>query len=460
MKCRYSFVLLAMVLAACARPEPDVDRGADPGAGQAVPAQDLMREVTRIVAEHRGGEDLWPGFDPLSVPLATYDGERTFLFGHPSPPRGFVEVPDVGLDAHVLDGRHEAVVANTSTEIGGVPTATVLLDARPPGRSTDLAALAIHEMFHVHQRARHPGWVANEADLFVYPTDSGELLSMRRLETEALGLALASETAADGLCWTRLALSLRQDRYARMAPAFAAYERGTELNEGLATYIQLRAAGRDTVAWPPSGFGPGDVRRRAYSTGAAIGLLLDRFAPDWKAALAARDEQTLDGMLAAAAGPGEACAFDETAAAGVRDQAQADVDALRDERARRSAEFEERPGWRVVVEVVRGEMLMPQAFDPLNVEPLGPGRILHTRMLRLGNGAGALDVLDASAVTEGAGAHPLFQGVRRVMLTGLAEPQVVRTDGRVSVLAPGLRMEFDGASVVQDDATVTVRLGD
>lgn len=68
-------------------------------------------------------------------------------------------------------------------------------------------------------------------------------------------------------------------------------------------------------------------------------------------------------------------------------------------------------------------------------------------------------MLNAEALTEGARTHPLFQGIRRVVLTGLAEPEVSEADGKVIVRAPGLTMEFKGASVTRSSEVVTVRVG-
>jgi hypothetical protein len=420
----------------------------------------LEQGVRRLAGPGESAEALWPGFDPLAIPLAVYDGERTFLFRHPAPPGGFIPVPEAGPAAWACPGRHEAVTANTSAELGGVATATILLNREQPGRScTDLAAIAIHEAFHVFQRARHPGWMGNEADLFTYPSESDRLLALRRLESEALRRALAAGSADSAACWARQALALRGERCARLDSVFVAYERGTELNEGLATYVELRAAGRRPVDLPPGEFAPGAVRQRAYWTGSALAVLLDRFTPGWPAALEADDRQTLDAALAAALGEGKACAFGEDALADATRTAQADIATLAAERARRLAAFEDRPGWRVVVEAAGGGLLWPQGFDPLNVERLGAERVLHTRFLRLGNGSGQLEVLDAEALTEGAGSHPLFQGVRRVELTGLAEPELGKADGKVTVRARGLDLEFKGARATQSGETITVRLG-
>lgn len=424
-------------------------------------ARALEQAVGGVAASHTGDAALWPGFDPLAVPLAVYDGERTVLFRHPAPPPEFVTDPEAP-GASVFDGRHEAVTANSSAEIGGVPTATVLLDGsdRAPA---DLAPLAVHEAFHVFQRERHPSWAGNEADLFVYPDDDPDLLALRRLETEALRRALGHDALDRAACWTRSALALRAERTARLDSASVAYERGTELNEGLATYVENRAARRPLAALPPAEFGPADVRRRAYAVGLALAVLLDRFAPGWPLAFEADDRQTLDGALGRAVGPGAACAFGAAEIAGAGRHAEADVASLTAARAEREAAFEARPGWRVVVEAAAGTPLWPQGFDPINVERVGPGRVLHARFLRLGNAAGEIEALDGAtadveALTGGAGPHPLFNSVVRVEVAGLGEPEVSEAYGTVTVAAPGVRATFRGASVTRAGAVLTIRL--
>ncbi|MDH5821848.1 hypothetical protein QFW77_02410 [Luteimonas sp. RD2P54] len=465
-------VLLLLPLVAamlgCERPPPvsadaagTSDEAAAPGRARQRPfaAVDLEREVARLAAQH-GEDGLWPGFDPLAVPLAVYDGERTFLFRHPSPPDGFAPVPGHGPGVHASEGRHEAVAANTSVELGGAATATMLLDRPAPDRNPiELAAVAIHEAFHAHQRAHHQDWVANEADLFAYPTGSAELLALQRLEAAALREALAADADDAAACWARHALALRAERHAAIEPAFAAYERGTELNEGLATYIEMRAAGRAAQTLPAA-FGPADVRRRAYTSGASLALLLDRLQPDWRATLADAEAPSLHAALAAALGPGQTCRFGDERFAAAHARAEEDVAELAAERTRRLAVFHTEPGWRVVVEAARDDRLLwPQGFDPLNVEPLDGQRALHTRFVRLGNDSGRLEVMDETALTEGAGAHPLFEGVRRVTLTGLAEPHIRQDGGGVALRAPGLALEFEDAVIQREKGTVTIRLG-
>jgi hypothetical protein len=445
---------LLLVLGACASYRAAQERD------RALAVEAEVQRVARRVP-------LWPGFEPLTIPLALFTGEATWLFRHPAPPGGFTPLRGRS-DGYGYAGRHPAVTANSSTDIGGTMTATLLADG-PRARQSrrDLAAAALHEAFHVFQRRRHPGWQGNEADLPLYPVDDARLLADRRLESEALRRALDSRDSALARCWTRVALARRRARFAAVDSAFAAYERGTELNEGLAAYVQLRAAGRSRVTLPPEGFAAADVRNRIYRIGPALALLLDRFFPGWAEALEANDRQTLDGLLASAVGRPESgasapCGFTaaETEAAGSR--AAADAAAVVGERAARRRAFAERPGWRVIVEAAAGSPLWPQGFDPLNLESV-EGGLLHARFIRLGNAAGRVEVLDGEGadletLTEAAGAHPLFNGVRRVEIAGLARPEVRREDGRVIVRAPGLTAELTAAEMHERAQEVRVVL--
>ena len=403
-------------------------------------APDIEREVQRIA----GSRPLWPGFEPLGIPLAIYDGQRTYLFRHPAPPEGF---------SPVYEGRHPAVNANTSQDIGGVSTATLMADR--PGTPAELAAVALHEAFHVFQRRKHPGWQANEADLLVYPVDDAKLLARRRLESEALRQALADPKAAG--CWARQFLAFRRERFAAIDPAFAAYERGTELNEGLAQYIQLQAAGR-TPEIPAEEFAAAEVRHRAYTIGPAIAFLLDRLRPGWQAALEANDKQHLEDLLAGI--DGEGCAFTPAEIERFERVAREDTAAIRMGRTERRKAFDNRPGWRVVIKAAEGKPLWPQGFDPLNVH-LVDGGLLHTRFLKLGNDAGKIEAIDSEgtdleALTEGIGPHPLFNGVRRAVIGGLPKAEIKSEGGTVEIRAPGFSLRLENARVEVRTNEVTV----
>lgn len=400
---------------------------------------------------------LWPGFDPLKIPLAVYDGETTWLFRHPSPPPGFVSLSSQ-QGAYAKPGRLDAIVANSSAEIGGVNTGTLIVDPSVQRRPDEWAAIAVHEAFHVFQRARHPGWIGNEADLFVYPVDNPPLLSLRRLETSAFQQALATEDRESSACWARLALNLRNRRYAAMDAPFAAYERGTELNEGLAAYVQMQAQGQFAIDWPPSEYPPAQVRQRAYALGAALAMLLDRFAPDWRNGFEANDKQTLDGALTRALGPGRVCVFEPAVQAEEEQTAARDIADLQQERKRALEQFEVKRGWRVIVDAAEGAPLWPQGFDPLNVVRVDDKRVLHTRFVKLGNDGGQVEVMGQTSLSDGIGTHPLFNGLKTLQVTGLPPPIVQQTDGGVTVTADGLALSFKKATATISGETVRIRV--
>jgi len=426
-------------------------------------AHAVAREVERLATR-----PYWPGYDPAAIPLAVFDGRETLLFRHPSPPEGFRSFVGGSPAAHVFEGRHPAVTSNSSAEIGGVATATVLADgARAAIPARTLAAVAIHEAFHVFQRARHPAWSGNEGDLLLYPVDDARLLALRRMETEAWRRALAGHDRAAAACWAKAALGARRERFGGMDSAFVQYERLTELNEGLAAYVQLLA--RDTaLAFPAGEFAATDVRGRVYVVGPALALLLDRFAPGWKERLEAHDTQALDGMLAAALPAGAAsgsrsCGLDAGERAAIERLARADTAAVIAGRIAKRREFDDRAGWRLVVRAAPGRPLWPQGFDPLNVDRV-EGGLLHSRFLRLGNDAGEISAIDESdadleALTVAAGRHPLFNGIREVVIAGIPHPDVVIERDSVRLRAPGLMLRFSGAAVRQLGKTLTIELG-
>lgn len=403
----------------------------------------VVAEVDRLAVR-----DLWPGFDPRTVPVAIYDGTNTYLFRHPSPPVEFRPLPDQpGVRA--FTGRYPGVVANTSSEIGGVKTATVS-DLRP-----NAAPLLVHEMFHVFQRTHHPKWSANEADLFLYPITDAAVAASLRAEEEALKRALAGK-GTRSRCWARAALAERQERFARITASSAAYERATELNEGLAAYVEHRAAVTpDARLTPSKPFAPNELRKRAYTTGAVLGRLLDRFSPRWRSEL---DTQSLDELLAAALAKDRPCSFIAAERAVFERDATSAVAAIGSERAAHRASFLAAPGWTLEF-VVAAELLGMQGFDPLNVELVTPAEILHSRFVRFGNASGTVEVLGRAALSESAGAHPLFAGIRKLVLTGFAtEPRVEEKDGAVTIGADGVKATFRNATVERTGSRIVVKV--
>lgn len=424
----------------------------------------VIQTFRRVAAQN-----LWPGFEPATTPVEFFDGTSTYLFNHPSPPDGFHAVAGQ-LNVYVYPGQHETVRANTGTLVNGVPTATADLSNQTSSADV-LAALLVHETFHVFQAKRYPKWTSNEVDLFTYPVDDPELLAERRLESIALVRALgAKESGAkekdrkDAICWISTALALRSKRFAALPATAAMYERGVELREGLAQYVQFKS-----ISKPPAlsaeDFPPGhaDVRQRAYASGQALALLLDRVDSGWKSGLGGDPPVSLDELLAGHLREMKGIAdcdlianftAEETQSARVR--AQRDIAGFTAGLSRRKQEFLSAAGVRL--EIIAGkEPLWPQAFDPWNVVIFSGKEVLHTRWLKLGNGSGSIEVLERSGLTEAAGAHPLFNGVQKLIVTGLADPKVSQSDGKVILEARGVKASFVG-SVEREANLVRIQL--
>lgn len=404
------------------------------------------------------GQALWPGFAPATIPLAVYDGKDTWFFGHPHPPASCRADP-AWPAACVHPGRHEALVANTSLDLGGVTTATLILSPERP--LPVQAAVALHEAFHAFQAKAYPGWRANEAHLFVYPVEDAEALALRRLEDEALRRALrASEPEQTG-CWAAAGLAVRRTRFGRLPAAAVGYERGTELKEGLAQYVEDRARGGDPASrWPADGFGAEAVRQRAYASGQTIATLLDRIDPGWRERLDAEGQTPLDVLLERALAPAraKACALSAEDETQSRTAAAEEVAALVERRREALRAFEAQPGAGLEI-VAAGEPLWPQGFDPINVQGVAPLQVLHRRYLKLGNASGAVQVLGPASLTRGVGPHPLFAGVSALRVTGLKAAPVVAQEGdAVTIRADGVEGRFSGAAVEREDGLVRVRL--
>jgi hypothetical protein len=285
----------------------------------------------------------------------------------------------------------------------------------------------------------------------------------------------------DAACHARLALDTRRERFARLGAGAAGYERALELNEGLARYVEARSINARESGLTANEFAAEELRTRGYATGHALALLLERFAPaTWAMRLEAGEPLSLDELLAAAL-PAHAaaalptdraltaataastrsasCALPESFKSAARARAGVETGKLVAERESLRREFAAQAGWKIVVRAAESAPLWPQDFDPSNVHRLGAADVLHTRHLKLGNDAGAIESFHKQMLTSGAGAHPLFNGVRQLTLAGLAAEPVVREgEGRLSIEAEGIKAEFRGARLERAGQTLTINL--
>lgn len=453
-----------LAVAACADVQPESE---DPAGAAAAGADSLALpppSAASVVEAMRGTstEGLWPGFSASSIPVALFDGERTFLVGHPAPPEEFEEVPEL-QGAVAFPGRHPAVRGNMPTEIGGERVAAVLLDELPGVTAERAAAIVTHERFHVYQLGRHPEWTVDELARFQYPMTDVQQLFDRRLETLALARSIRASTSQQSECWLRTALILRAKRMGQLPAPVAAYERGMERQEGLARYVERRAAGIETpVDLAPEGYPPENVRGRAYMTGEALALMLDRYASGWKDVVEnAEEPPALDSLLTVALldRPETSCGFSAVERGEILARATDAISVTRSQRESVLRMFEGQTGWRVRI-VAEGAPLWPQSFDPMSVTRVGSARLVHERMLRAGNALGSVDVFDRRALSTGYLDDPLGSGIREVLVTGLAERPAVTVEegGAARITAPGVDASFSSARVTETDEEIVVRL--
>jgi hypothetical protein len=337
-----------------------------------------------------------------------------------------------------------------------------------------LLGLALHEAFHVYAgSAARPGKRfgrgENSALVASYPVfDTGNEEGMA-LEGRLLGAALRAGSAAET---RRLALrysAAREGRTRALPREMAEFEEMAELNEGLASYTQIRGAMlggaalddqteikslEDLLGNPERSF-----RLRYYSTGPAIALLLDRLAgAGWKERLVDED-LTLHEVLAQATGyHADEAALRKSAQAmfdpaARRTHAQAVTAALKQSRRRQVDSLLARPG--VLVEL-DGSALPRRfighcGFDPINTLQVGDGTVLHTRWLALCAGGNRWQGEFNTPVLQAEG----FTTLRAVIG---AEPEVRVTVAGAAVALESLTTMPDARDVVIESPGLTLRL--
>jgi hypothetical protein len=441
--------------------------GALAQAPPAVVAGDIFALVRSL--DSAGSKGLWPGFDPATWPVAVYDGEGTFLLRHPNPPSEFAPMPD-RPGVWFMPGRHPAVVANSTREIGGKRTATVL--ALPGRNPTETLLACVEEVFHVFWLAHHPAFRPNEMARYAYPVKDQENLLRLLAEDEALARALDSEAEAEASGWAAAALRIRRERTSRLDAEARAYETALEMMEGTANYVARRAAdegpGRTSARMRERRPAEG-IRWRFYDTGAALCWLLDRLDPGWKALGESQPDLTTVEILQRAsarrnAPPKE---WSDAETAGFRARAAAEVEDLAGRQERLWREILDRPGPRVVIEVAEGaEPFRPERFDPINLSVLGAGEVAHPHFITLVGPSGSIDLTNAGfargsyagtvGLTASAGWRPLGDGIRRLTVVGIQGAPQISHDGKIVLTAPGLRVELRGADLRVDGETIRI----
>ena len=251
----------------------------------------------------------------------------------------------------------------------------------------------------------------------------------RRLETYALRNAFDSSAKKDKAEWARAALDYRAKRFETMQEAFVDYERGIELVEGTATYVEHKVA--DTLPVLES-FAVTKVRQRGYVTGAAFCFLLDEFAAGWQKRLFSNHGASLDNLLHEALRGEAGHVISKNEIDALSNQAEKDVEQLLRERKEKRASFDNAETWKLTLVSSAEVPLRVEGFDPLNVDAV-EGGVLHGRYLKLAGTATRLEVLNAQCLTEAHGTHPLFSGIRSATINLKERPKIVEGEGKARI---------------------------
>ena len=119
-----------------------------------VAQQSAERDAFAVVRAIDGtrAREVWPGFDPAEWPIAVFDGTQTISCVIPTPPSEFTQMPGQP-GVFTMRGRYPALLGNSTRDIAGARTATVIA---PPAQPLDTILLAyVEEVFHVFWLQRH-----------------------------------------------------------------------------------------------------------------------------------------------------------------------------------------------------------------------------------------------------------------------------------------------------------------
>ena len=403
----------------------------------------LGRLGEALVLSRATAGKIWPGWGLEKTPIVVYEAGRVaYLVNHPAPPPDFTrlegKLPLLGT-VYAKSGRDPRFNANTSIELGGVSTACIGFSTAPfetESPSLRFIALVFHEAFHAYQaKVGKPGKGAVEATFMRYPDLNAENLALAQLEQMILFQLTRFDDVPDP---ERIKgfLAVRQARLQSLGAEFLRADRGIEYQEGIPTYLEVRLleeARKSSAATPglgaedpyALGFGvapelkagdyllrllrfssdAGTARSRAYSTGMALALLLDRLGVDWKGEALTSDKY-LDEILSEAV-PLPAGKAAAALAAVKKDYRYEETLRLVQEKLSRISQdrklaadsFLRQPGVQVVLKLPEGPVEL-RSFDPMNFQPIDASRAIHRRMLSLGFGAGSFSARDTPVMVS------------------------------------------------------------
>ncbi len=190
-------------------------------------------------------DSTWPGYNLAERPYLLYMPDKwVLLFNCENIVDGFTEYPqnwpELRTDVQYLKGKYDDLAGQLSFN---VPVDTLQVAAVPLGHQNTLKqfGLVVHECFHQYQSDNNWDipWEREEK----YPIQDVDNTALAYLEMQLLMNALEmaefdNQQACRGL--VRQFVAVRNHRWKRLDPAARTYERGEEILEGTAKYVELR----------------------------------------------------------------------------------------------------------------------------------------------------------------------------------------------------------------------------
>ena len=412
--------------AACASPQAVARPQAQPGTPIPLSeAREYYAEAASLCAADHGAT--W-GVS-LCGPMMVVDRETRFLVANQADAGGQLRA-QAGVFVGTLPPDEN--IANTSFHWSGVHWVQMVWPLPADRAARDV--LMMHELFHrISDQVAVPD--SGNPDNWQLGTPDGRYYM--QLEWRALAGALRATAEGDRRAAIAAALAFRAARR-KAFPGRAASEDALELHEGLAEYTGVvvgrpEPAARIEAALGDLGAHVEDqsfVRSFAYATGPSYGLLLDRYAPRWRAGIA--QLRSLSDALAATL-PVPLPDADEAAAAYGGPALHAAEQARAAQHAAELAQYR-----RVLVDgpvaTLRFRKMKIQ-FDPRTVQPLG----------ELGSVYPTLRVVDAWGVLEVTGGALVKADWSAVVVPAPSSTaqRPITGDGWKLTLAAGWRLEPD-----------------
>jgi len=432
------------------------------------------------------GDRIWPGFRPDTIPVLWVIPHRAKLLAEwrYDLPRGFQQLPGVPQAAW------------TDTQIVSLPSGR-FISFMSVDSTQDAAALvgtAIHEAFHSFERVssredRKFGRGENSMLIAEYPVFDVDNEAAFALEGHLLRSAYLAPDLSTLRARVAEFLAVRERRHRALDSAMAEFETMAELHEGLAQYTLLRGVAElGTTVGEPWRTGAQQlaaeetalldslitlsrrsVRRRFYATGSTQGLLLDRLVGDeWKHQIMLGDitlEQALRTALKDAPGktPAQWDDWYRIEAKHRRPEAEAAVRTLENIRRGEAERLLAQPGLTVTIESAVGRLNWC-GFDPQNTLPVGDGRLMHTRFLRLCGSTGVSVEFDTPVVEtrEPASFAAVVPETGLILSSGGQDLQLKVGESRdlqaLTIACPSLNLTAGKARISRDSSAIRVTL--